>query len=179
MALPLKTFIRSKNHASVRMNLKQSNSPPSGSLNSSEIQRKLFVKKSLWRKLWAVASAKLLMWRLFHLSIVGRSILSGTPQIVCLKSSEKFEQEKTNQCSPTPYWLAIKLMGHPRYSPDLAPNDLCLLPHIRRELLVQRFSSPEDTIEAFKNHVSELSQSVWKNKHKWWSYIKTCWVALC
>ena len=37
-----------------------------------------------------VSSAKQVMWRLFHLSIVGRSILSGTPQFVCLKS----EQEK-------------------------------------------------------------------------------------
>ena len=29
----------------------------------------------------------------------------------------------------------------------------------------QRFSSPEDTVDVFKNHVLEVSQSEWKNKH--------------
>ena len=36
----------------------------------------------------------------FPFELEGRSILSSTPQFVCLKSSEKFEQEKTNHCSP-------------------------------------------------------------------------------
>ena len=48
------------------------------------------------RNRWSpVSSAKLLMWRLFHLSIVGWLILSGISQFVCLESSEKFE--KTNK----------------------------------------------------------------------------------
>ena len=33
---------------------------------------------------------------------------------------------------------------------------------------------PEDTVGAL-----EVSQSEWKNKHKWWSYIKTFWLPLC
>ena len=43
----------------------------------------------------------------------------------------------------------------------------------------ERFLSPEDAVEAFKNHVLEMSQSEWKNKHKSWSHIKTFWVRLC
>ena len=88
-------FIRSSqvtNHGSVVMSPKQSNSPPCGSLNPSQIERKVFVGKSLRSKWWPVSSAKLVMWQLFHLSIVGRSIPSGTPQFVCIDSSEKFEK---------------------------------------------------------------------------------------
>ena len=38
------------------------------SLNQSQIQRKLFVEKSLQSKWWPVSSTKLVMWRLFYLS---------------------------------------------------------------------------------------------------------------
>ena len=37
-------------------------------------------------------STKLVIWRLFHLSIVGPLILSGKPQFLCLKASEQFEK---------------------------------------------------------------------------------------
>ena len=66
----------------MRMRPKQNNSPPYGPSKTSQIQRKLLVKKSLRSKCWPVSSAKLVMWRLFHLRIVGRSILSGTPSFV-------------------------------------------------------------------------------------------------
>ena len=130
MEVPQKTFLRSSQetiHRFVRKSTKQHNSPPCGSLNPSQIQRKLLVEKSLRSKWWPVSSGKLIMWRLFHLNIVGRSILSGTPQFVC----------------------------------------------------GQRFSSPEDTVGVFKNHVLEVSQSDWENKHKRRSYIKTFCLPLC
>ena len=50
-------------------------------------------------------------------------------------------------------------MGHSPYSPDIAPNEFSLLPHIMKQMRGQPFSSPEDAVEAFKNHVLELSQS--------------------
>ena len=117
-----KTFMGSlqlTDHGSVRMSPKQSNSPPYGPLNPSQIHGKLFVKKSLRSKWWPVSSAKLVMWALFHLSIVGRSILSGTPQFVCLKSSQKFKKRTgedeslfsmtmralTHRLKSAPYWL--------------------------------------------------------------------------
>ena len=95
MTVLQETFIRSSqvtNHESVRMSPKQSNRPSCRSLNPSQIQRKLFVEKSLRSKWWPISSAKQIMWRLFYLSIVERSIPSGTTQFVRLKSSEKFEQ---------------------------------------------------------------------------------------
>ena len=65
----------------------------------SMIETKQQSLRSKWRP---VSSAKLVKWRQFHLSILGRSILSDRPQFVCLKSSQKFEneQEKRNDCSP-------------------------------------------------------------------------------
>ena len=81
-----------------------------------------------------------------------------------------------NHSSP---WQNVEFMSHPLYSPDLAPNDFSLFPHIKKKMHDQRFSSPEDTLEVFKNHVLEVYQPVWRNKHKLWSYIKTFWVPLC
>ncbi|WP_369293868.1 transposase, partial [Bacillus cereus] len=46
----------------------------------------------------------------------------------------------------------IELMGHPPYSPDLAPNDF-LFPNVKNKLRGQRFSSAEDAVDAFKNHI--------------------------
>ena len=62
----------------------------------------------------------------------------------------------------------IEIMGHPPYSPDLAPNDFFLFPHIKNKLRGQRFSSPEDAVEAFKNHVLEVPQSEWKKCFENW-----------
>ena len=99
IALLQKAFIRSSqltNHESMRMCPKQNNSPPCGSSKTCQIQRKLFVEEAL-RSRWSPLSlVKLVMWRLFHLSIVGRSILCGTLEFVCLKSSEKFVREHTS-----------------------------------------------------------------------------------
>jgi len=49
--------------------------------------------RSTSKQMVACFFGKLVMWRLFRLSNEGRSILSGTPQFVCLKSSEKFEKQ--------------------------------------------------------------------------------------
>ena len=60
----------------------------------------------------------------------------------------------------------VELMGHPPYRPVLAPNDFSLFRDIKKKMHGQRFSLPEDAIGVFKNHVLEMSQSEWKNKHK-------------
>ena len=57
----------------------------------------------------------------------------------------------------------VEFMGHPPYSPDLAPNDFSLFPHIKKNAWSTIF---------VKNHVLEVSQSEWKNKHKWWPCTK-------
>ena len=80
------------NHASMRMSPKQNNSPSWGSSKTSQIQLNLILEDAFRSKWWPVSSAKVIIWRLFHLGIVGQSILSGTPQFVWLKSSRKFEK---------------------------------------------------------------------------------------
>jgi len=66
-------------------------------------------------------------------------------------------------------------MGHPPYSPDLAPNDFFLFPHIKKKMRGQRFSCPEDAVEAFKNHVLEVSQSEWKKCFdNWFERMQKC-----
>lgn len=57
--------------------------------------------------------------------------------------------------------IYIELMGHATCSLDLTNNDF-LFPHIKNELSGQRFSTPEETVEALKTHVLELRQSQWK-----------------
>jgi len=68
------------------------------------------------KRKWSPGSSVILvMWRLFRLSNVRRSTLSGTP-LVCLKSSEKFEKRTrkdnmtmralTHQLKPAPLWPA-------------------------------------------------------------------------
>ena len=52
----------------------------------------------------------------------------------------------------------VELLGYPPYSPGLAPNDFSLFQHIKKKMRDQRFSSPEDAVEAFKNHVLEVRQ---------------------
>lgn len=69
----------------------------------------------------------------------------------------------------------IELMGHPAYSPDLAPNDFFLFPHIKNKLRGQRFSTPEEAVDAFKTHVLEVSQSEWKKCFEnWFTRMQKC-----
>ena len=89
-----------------------------------------------------------------------------------LQQNSKNEQEKTNYCSPWQFELHtsaeisafltgqnVELMAHPTYSADLALNDFFLFQHIKKKMRCQRFSSPKDAVEAFNNHVLEVSQS--------------------
>lgn len=69
----------------------------------------------------------------------------------------------------------VELMGHPAYSPDLAPNDFFLFPHIKQKLRGQRFSTPEEAVNAFKMLVSEVSDSEWKKCFEnWFKRMQKC-----
>ena len=50
-------------------------------------------------------------------------------------------------------------MRHPPYTPDLAPNGFFLLPYVKYKMRGQRFSTPEEAIDAFRMHVLEIPQS--------------------
>ena len=97
-------------HGSMRKSTKQNNSPPCGSSKTSQIQWNLLVKKSLGSKWWPVSSAKLVIWRLLHLSTVGQSNLSSTPQFPYLNSSEKFEKW-TREEEPL-FTMAMRALTH-------------------------------------------------------------------
>lgn len=69
----------------------------------------------------------------------------------------------------------IELMGHAPYSPDLAPNDFFLFPQIKTKLRGQRFSSPDEAVEAFKSHVLQVPQLEWKKCYEnWFKRMQKC-----
>ena len=104
----------------MRMSPIQNNSPPCRSSKTSQIQRKFWINHydadgSLFlHQNWSCG------YFFSHLSIVGWSSLSGTPQFVCIKSSEKFEKRKiedellftmttrslTHRLKQVPFWPA-------------------------------------------------------------------------
>ena len=62
----------------------------------------------------------------------------------------------------------VELIGHPA-------NDFFLFLHIKKKMHGQRFSSPEDAVEAFKNHVLEVSQAEWKKcLDNWFERMQKC-----
>ena len=62
----------------------------------------------------------------------------------------------------------IELMSHCPYSPDLSPNDFFLFPNIKQKMRGQRFSSPQEAVESFQNHISEVPTSEWKKCFETW-----------
>lgn len=69
----------------------------------------------------------------------------------------------------------VKLLGHPPYSPDLAPCDFFLFPKIKNQLKGIQFSSPEEALAAFERAVEEVSAEDWKKCFKnWFRRMKLC-----
>ena len=66
-------------------------------------------------------------------------------------------------------------MSHPPYSPDLLPDDFFLFPYVKNKIKPQRFSTPEETVDAFRMHVSEILQSEWqKCFDNWFKRMQKC-----
>ena len=53
-------------------------------------------------------------------------------------------------------------MGYPPYSPNLAANDFFLFAYVKNKMRGQRFSTPEEAVDAFRMHVVEIPQSKWQ-----------------
>lgn len=62
----------------------------------------------------------------------------------------------------------LKLLEHPPYSPDLAPCDFALFPHVKMKLKGRRFSSDEDLLRAWDNECALLPSETWQNWFKDW-----------
>jgi len=69
----------------------------------------------------------------------------------------------------------IELMNHCPYSPDLSPNDFFLFPFVKNKMRGQRFTAPEEAVEAFKKHVFEIATSEWnKCFDDWFIRMQKC-----
>ncbi|CAH1975781.1 unnamed protein product [Acanthoscelides obtectus] len=63
---------------------------------------------------------------------------------------------------------SVELLDHPPYSPDLSPNDFFTFPKIKNRLRGQRFQSPEEAVDAFKNAVLDLPANEWNKCFENW-----------
>lgn len=69
----------------------------------------------------------------------------------------------------------VKLLGHPPYSPDLAPCDFFLFPTIKNKLKGTKFSSPDEAVAAYEEALKALSKEEWKNCIlDWFHRMKRC-----
>ena len=60
-------------------------------------------------------------------------------------------------------------------SPDLAPNDFFLFPYVKNKLRAQRFSTPEEAVEAFRMYVLGILQAKWqKSFDNWFKRMQKC-----
>ena len=68
--------------------------------------------------------------------------------------------------------LRFEMLDHPPYSPDLAPSDFFLFPHLKIMFGGQRFSSNEEVITFVKNYFAEKNTECYLNwlqrwEHRW------------
>ncbi|CAH1996186.1 unnamed protein product, partial [Acanthoscelides obtectus] len=69
----------------------------------------------------------------------------------------------------------VELLDHPPYSPHLSPNDFFTFPKIKNRLRGQRFQSPEEAVDAFKDAVSDLPVNEWKRCFEnWFERMQMC-----
>ncbi|CAH2003817.1 unnamed protein product [Acanthoscelides obtectus] len=62
----------------------------------------------------------------------------------------------------------VELLDHAPYSPDLSPNDFFTFPKIKNRLRGQRFQSPEEAVDAFKNAILDLPANEWNKCFENW-----------
>lgn len=69
----------------------------------------------------------------------------------------------------------LKLLEHPPYSPDLAPCDFALFPHVKMKLKGRRFSSDEDLLRAWDNECALLPSETWQTWfNDWFRRMEKC-----
>ncbi|CAH1983316.1 unnamed protein product [Acanthoscelides obtectus] len=69
----------------------------------------------------------------------------------------------------------VELLDHPPNSPDLSPNGFITFPKIENRLRGQRFQSPEEAVDAFKNAVLDLPANEWnKCFENWFERMQMC-----
>ncbi|CAH2016061.1 unnamed protein product, partial [Acanthoscelides obtectus] len=62
----------------------------------------------------------------------------------------------------------VELLDHPPYSPDLTTKDFFTFSKTKNRLRDQRFQSPEEAVDAFKNAVLDLPANEWNKCFENW-----------
>ncbi|CAH1979412.1 unnamed protein product [Acanthoscelides obtectus] len=81
------------------------------------------------------------------------------------------DNESSHTAQKTRQYLTeenVELLDHPPYSPDLSSNDFFTFPKIKNRLRGQRFQSPEEAVDAFKNAVLDLPANEWNKCFENW-----------
>ncbi|CAH2010856.1 unnamed protein product [Acanthoscelides obtectus] len=69
----------------------------------------------------------------------------------------------------------VELLDYPPYSPDPCTNDFITFPKIKNSLRGQRFQSPEEAVDAFKNAVLDLPANEWNQFFEnWFERMQMC-----
>jgi [histone H3]-lysine36 N-dimethyltransferase SETMAR len=88
-----------------------------------------------------------------------RGILLHHDNAPAHKASKTMDFLKENQ---------IHLVGHPPYSPDLAPCDFYLFPKVKESLRGIKFKSPDAALERYLEVLEDLSPDDWKKIFESW-----------
>lgn len=62
----------------------------------------------------------------------------------------------------------VKLMSHPPYSPDLAPCDFFVFPHVKKQLRGTRYDTPQDAVRAFTGVIEGIDKVTWSEVWRTW-----------
>ena len=69
----------------------------------------------------------------------------------------------------------IQQLGHPPYSPDLAPCDFFVFPNVKRMMRGIRYDSPEEAVTAFSDLLEGLPTLAWSTCfQKWFQRMQLC-----
>ena len=66
----------------------------------------------------------------------------------------------------------VQLLGHPPYSPDLAPCHF-FFPKVKEKLRGRQFSNPD--VSAYLEEIEDISKNVWRHSFgKWFKRMRRC-----
>lgn len=69
----------------------------------------------------------------------------------------------------------VKLVGHPPYSPDLAPCDFFLFPEVKKKIRGRTFLTPEEAVAEFVKEVEAIPKNVFRETFsKWFRRMNKC-----
>lgn len=69
----------------------------------------------------------------------------------------------------------VALVGHPPYSPDLAPCDFFLFPRVKAKLRGRRFPSVDDAVTSYLDEINRITPDEWTECYQnWFKRMRKC-----